>query len=257
MTAQEEAALRQLNANRSASMADSARQDPRGAPRRSSGYNTSAPTQPQQPAADPYRTGPSNAEEMGGATDDPNTRIEVGPDMVPRRVPRPNDQTSMMQTFGDMMTPKGHALLNAVRETRAMRKPPTEETPTFGETGEEKRTAEAQAQEAEAQKQASIAEVQKQLKMVVDSRTGHFTPVLPGEAEPTLGRHDLLLSMASGAPEIVGRGKGVTSMAISRLMDPKRAPMQPTLNPNYKIPKQYAGIAQALGVDQPTDEEEA
>jgi hypothetical protein len=58
-----------------------------------------------------------------------------------------------------------------------------------------------------------------------------------------------MVSMASGSPEIVGQGKGVTSASIARLMDPKRAPRLPMLNPNYKVPKQYAGIAQALGVD--------
>lgn len=241
MTPQEEAALQQLNSNRSGAMVDSARQDPRGPARRSSGYNTSAPAQPRSEPLPP--SGPV----QGGAQDDPSMRIDVGPDGKVMRSPR-NDQTSMMDTFGSMMTPKGHALLQTVRETRAARMPPVEETPTFGEIGEEKRTAAAQAEEAAAQQQASIAEVQKQLKMVVDSRTGHFSPVLPGEADPTLGRHDILLSMASGAPEIVGQGKGVTSAAISKLMDPKRAPMQPTLNPSYKIPEQYAGIAEALGV---------
>lgn len=264
MNDQELAALRTTQSKQGADMMNRARQDPRGAPR-SSGYNTSGAPAARPAASEPYpSSGPSDAATMGGALDDPNanTRMEVGPDMVPRRVPKePSGPTSDNGAFGDMMTPKGHALVNAVRASRLARMKPEEvQTPTFGEVAAQTRDAQAQqAEQAAAAPQGpdpeQVAAIQSQLKFVVDTKTGHFTPVLPGEGDPGLSRHDIMVSMDGGQPNIVGQGKGVTPASLSRLMDPKRHPLQPQLNPSFKLPPQYAQLGSALGI--PTEGEPA
>lgn len=200
-----------------------------------------------------------DASKMGGATDDGATTIEIGPDMQPRRVPRaPGPQSMNDGTMGDLMASSGtdaDTLVKMVRQDRLARHAASgaQVTPTFGEVSDNARMQQAeqqgQAQQADADQQAQIAAIQKQIRFLVDTRTGEIEPVLPDQPDPRPGPHEIVMSMGDDPtqPNIISQGKGVTAQAIARLGDPKRG-IQPALRKGYKVPEQYAHVAEALGL---------
>lgn len=202
------------------------------------GPGAGAPTYQAEP---PMPAQPRTADEMGGALDTGGPPREYGI----------GDQSSA-GPFGDLIAGSdAHQLVKTVREDRLARrnaKAPTTTTPTFGDSIAQ-RTAEME-QAAMQPPPPDPAEVASQLAFLVDTRTGHFTPILPGEDPPQPGPHDILMKVDPqnpSVPNILAQGKSVTAASLSRLSNPQRN-MQPTLHPNYQIPPQYAQLAQAMGV---------
>lgn len=178
----------------------------------------------------------------------------------------PYDDTTEEGGFGALLG-DGSAdnLIHAVRHSRAARiadrlgsagaavmgegsHVPSERMPTFGELGEEQRMA--QAATPAPQPQASPEDIMGQLAFVVDVRSGHLKPILPGEPEASPGPTEIVLKMQpDGQPNIVAQGKRVRPQDIARLQDPKRG-VKPQLAPDYQVPPQYEGLAEALGIKQ-------
>lgn len=217
----------------------------------------SRPNMQAEPATpDPAYRGPGmdiNAEKMGGAMDDGST-IEIGPDMVPRRVPGPQ---SMGQpgSMGDLMASTGtdaDTLVKMVRQDRLARQAAGTRTPTFGEVSENNRAMQAEAAAAQPSPEEQAAQtdqIAKSIRFLVDTKTGSFEPILPDQEQPMPGPHDIIMSVGDDptTPNILAQGKRVTPAALARLGDPKRG-IQPSLRPGYKVPEQYAGLAEALGL---------
>lgn len=161
--------------------------------------------------------------------------------------------------FGDLIGNSDAAgLVDMVRQSRLARhassapadEPMTEETPTFGEIAEDRRAQGAMQEEQAAQQQQAQdpKQIMAQISMLVDVTNGEFTPILPGEPTPQPGPKEIVLSFASGEPEVTAMGKRVRDVDIAKLQDPKRG-IQPKLAPDYQVPPQYAGLAKALGID--------
>lgn len=215
--------------------------------------------QAEPPTPDPAYRGPGmdiDASKMGGALDDGNSVIEIGPDMKPRRVPRAPGPQSDAGSFGSMLAgTDAEQLVKLVRQDRLARQAAGQQTPTFGELGEQNRmeqAAQAQAgppQASPEEEQARIQQIAKSIRFVVDTKTGEFEPVLPDQPDPQIGPNDIFIALGDDPtmPNILAQGKRVTSADVARLGDPKRA-MQPALRSTYKVPEQYAGLAEALGL---------
>lgn len=214
--------------------------------------------QAEPPTTDPAYRGPGmdiNADKMGGKTDDGSV-IEYGPDMQPRRVPGPQ---SMGQpgSMGDLIASSGtdaDTLVKMVRQDRLARQAGGQRTPTFGEVAENNRAMQAeqaaQAGPSPEEQQAQTQAIAKSIRFLVDTKTGHFEPVLPEQEAPQPGPHDILMSVGDDPtqPNIIAQGKRVTPASLARLGDPKRG-IQPALRPGYKLPEQYAGLGKALGLE--------
>lgn len=259
MTPEQERQLRRQMALQEKTLRGRASESPLGpADTRRRAPEAPAPA-PRKPEVEPYKPGPpTSAEELGGALDDPNAdyRIEVGPDMVPRRVPKNPVPGPQSRAFGDLLTGEdANNLVKIVRHGRLARQMATQTTPTFGDVAEERRAAAAAAPPpapagpSPEEQQAQIASIAQSIRFLVDTRTGHFEPLMPDQEDPHVGPHDILMTIGQdpSQPNILAKGKRVTPTALARLGDPKRN-IQPSLRPGFQVPPQYAGIAQALGL---------
>jgi hypothetical protein len=183
---------------------------------------------------------------QGVTPGDPSYRIEVGPDMQPRRVPV-EPQADAGSFGGIMANPDAAQLVSMVREGRAARHLATQNVPssTAPTVADAREAAQAQA----AAQQADPSQIAKSMQFRVNTKTGHFAPVLPGQDAGEPGPHDIIVMMDNdpSTPNILAQGKRVTSMDLARLSDPKRG-IQPQLDPNFQVPEEYAGIAEALGL---------
>ncbi len=238
MTPEEELQARRDQATMSALLKARARKDPRGAARgpQPSGYRTSAPTQPRD--VEPYAPPPpSTADQMGGAVDDGAPAKSFGVNE--------GDQSMNDVSFGDLLeNSDAKPLMDAVREHRASRlatAAPVDRAPTVGDA------------EAAQQQQAAQQAFASQIRFLVDTRTGHFTPIMPGEQLPQPGAHDVIVGLNEDPtnPDLIAKGKSVKPANVARLTSGK---VQPKLHPDFQVPDH---MAEALGPFQQQQEQPA
>jgi len=163
------------------------------------------------------------------------------------------------QPFGFLAEGPAGPLINEVRQRRAAQMAATERTPTFGELGEERRAvnAEEQAMAADLPQEVGQQAIGGEIKFLVDTRTGEFEPVLPGQGDPQPGPSEILLTVNQedpSQPNILATGQRVTSADIARLGNPEKQ-IKPTLRPGFQLPPQFEGLAESLGMKQAAPEE--
>lgn len=155
------------------------------------------------------------------------------------------------QPFGFLADGPAGPLINEVRQRRAAQMAATERTPTFGELGEERRAVNAEEQAISASEPQAVGEsMTGDIKFLVDTATGEFEPVLPGQGDPQPGPGEILLTVNQedpSQPNILATGKNVTSADIARLGNPEKA-IKPTLRSSFQLPPEFEGIAESLGV---------
>lgn len=166
------------------------------------------------------------------------------------------------EPFGYLMEGEAGPLIQQVRQGRAAREAMRPgRVPTFGEVSEEKNAAEAEEQAlSENQPREQMAQQASTIKFLVDTRTGEFEPVLPGQPDPQPGPTEILMvpnQEDPRTPEILAMGKRVTQADIARLGDPKRQ-VQPKLRSSFQLPPEFQQLAESLGITQgePAAEEE-
>ena len=164
-----------------------------------------------------------------------------------------------LENFGDAA-----GLVDLVRRGRAA-DIATNRTKTFGDVasdraGQELQQMTAQEDQAAAQQQ-QMSTILSQIGFIVNTKTGRFRPVLPGEDAGQPGPGEVLVKMSpDGQPQIAARGRGVMEKDVARL---SRQGMPAQLDAGYKVPQQYAGLADIFGLsvqgdqsqeEQPTQE---
>lgn len=154
--------------------------------------------------------------------------------------------------FGFLMESPAGPLINEVRQRRAAQIAATERTPTFGELGEERRAVQAEEQAIAADEPQAVGEaaIGGDIKFLVDTATGEFEPVLPGQADPQPGPGEILLTVDQenpSQPNILAMGKNVTSADIARLGNPEKQ-IKPMLRSGFQLPPEFEGLAESLGV---------
>lgn len=156
------------------------------------------------------------------------------------------------QPFGFLADGPAGPLINEVRQRRAAQAAAAERTPTFGELGEERRAVNAEEQQIAADEPQAVGEaaIGGEIKFLVDTATGEFEPVLPGQADPQPGPSEILLTVDQenpSQPNILATGKRVTSADIARLGNPEKQ-IKPTLRSSFQLPPEFEGLAESLGV---------